>query len=230
MIAPGPLVLKSLRGSDMEGPTPVRGGLAKQSEALGQPIVRRITRVVIGSIVMLALGVPTGYAGDVERHAGETIGAYAKRLLPPTTELSTRPVEVNLGALGKATVLLFIPSKGVANYTGWVLVPSSAAATDYKRYVLPPLKVVDGIFEIDVKSVFAADVDGDGSPDLCVLASFYRDGSGDEPYTTTDCFGWTSSRFHLIDTAPQSVGLKNAAAVRSHFTKKPMPRSNLALP
>ena len=229
MTAPAPMDRKSLRGSDMEGSTLVRGRLGMESEALGQRLVRR-TRVVIGSIVMLALVAPTSYAGDVDRHARETIHAYAKRLLPPSTELSTKPVEVNLGALGKAIVLLFSPSEGVANYTGWVLVPSSASATDYKRYVLPPLEIVDGIFDIDVKSIFAADADRDGSPDLCVLARFYRNGSGEEAYTATDCFGWTGSRFHLIDTGSQSVGLKNAAAVRAYFAKKPMRRSNLAPP
>jgi hypothetical protein len=103
--------------------------------------------------------------------------------------------------------------------------PSALAPADsnaYKRVILPPLKVADGLFEIDVKSVFAADVDGDGSPDLCILSSYYRDGSGEKAYPATDCFAWTGSGFHLLDTAPMSVGLKNAKAVRAHFAKQPI--------
>jgi hypothetical protein len=40
--------------------------------------------------------------------------------------------------------------------------------------------VAPGLFEIEVKSVFAADADGDGSPELCVLSHYYRNGTGNE--------------------------------------------------
>ncbi len=150
------------------------------------------------------------------------------RILPSRAELSAKPVDVNLGQLGKVVVVLFQADRDASNYTGWVLLPSSESTT-YKKSVLPPLVEVEGRFSVDVKSIFAADADGDGAPELCILSQFHPYGTRDA-YLSTDCFQWKQGRFGLmVDAGTSSLGLKNAKAVRAHFAKHPI-KSTPALP
>jgi hypothetical protein len=173
-------------------------------------------------LFLVKLAAP-GHAGNLERRQDETLPAYAKRILPSGAELASKAVELKLGALGNVSVILFMPNKDATNYTGWVLIPEASDARSYRKVVLPPLTVANGLFDIDVKSIFSADVDGDGNPELCVLSHYYRNGSGEEPYPATDCFRWSGKKFELVEaSAPLSVGLRTAKAVRTHFAKHPV--------
>jgi hypothetical protein len=175
--------------------------------------------------IVAVLGLPVGIrarADEGARGPHESIEAFAKRILPPHSELSTKPVDVTLGPLGKAGVVLFVPMGDVANYTGWVFLPGDGGT--YKKFVLPPLETDAGQFDVEVKAVFAADADGDGVPELCVLSHYYRNGSGPDGdmWFETDVFRWDTIRFLPFPSAVKaSLDLKNAKAVRAYFAKHP---------
>lgn len=159
---------------------------------------------------------------DLAKRPGESSEAFGTRLLPSGAELSSKPADVNLGPLGKVVVILFRPKQNSFNYTGWILLPPSSGSQSYKKSTLPPLSIADGRFSVEVKSIFAADVDADGAPDLCVLAQFHEFGTR-EGYLSTDCFRWKQGHFYLIDEAGEkTLGLKNAKAVRAYFAKHPL--------
>ncbi|HVT07749.1 MAG TPA: hypothetical protein VHO67_09830 [Polyangia bacterium] len=165
------------------------------------------------------------HATDLDRRPGESVTSYAGRLLPPGSELASNAVELKLGTLGKVTVILFTPDKEVANYTGWVMVPTGPTPVTYRKVVLPPLTTAEGLFDIEVKSIFATDVDADGVPELCVLSQYYRNGSGEKAYPATDCFRWKGEGFGLVEASgPLTVGLRDAKSVRSYFLKHPIKR------
>ena len=180
-------------------------------------------RSIFAVVVLATSFVTPARADEVARGARESIEAYAKRVLPPHTELSTKPVDVVLGPLGKAGVVLFVPLGDVANYTGWVFLPGASGS--YKKIVLPPLETDAGQFEVEVKAMFAADADGDGTPELCVLSHYYRNGSGPDGdmWFETDVFRWDATRFVLFPEAVKaSMGLKNAKTVRTSFAQHPV--------
>jgi hypothetical protein len=105
-------------------------------------------------LLLLQLTAP-GHAADPERRSREALSAYVERLLPTGSELAGKAVELKLGTLGKVTVILFRPNEDATNYTGWVLVPEGPNGRASRKVVLPPLTVANGLFDIDVKSIFA---------------------------------------------------------------------------
>jgi hypothetical protein len=160
---------------------------------------------------------------DLARRPGESTDAFGTRVLPPGATLSSKPIDVSLGPLSKVVVVLFRPMQNSFNYTGWVLLPPSDGAQDYKKSVLPPLAIADGRFSVEVNSIFAADVDADGVPELCILAQCHEFGTR-EAYLSTDCFRSNRGRFDLVPEAGDgTLGLRNAKAVRAHFAKHPLP-------
>lgn len=188
----------------------------------------RVSRALVAAFVALALASRASRAAeDLTRRPGEAAEAFGTRLLPPGAALSAKPVDVNLGPAGKAVVVLFRPKQNSFNYTGWVLLPPVSGTQPYNKLVLPPLSVADGRFSVEVRSIFAADVDADRAPDLCVLARFHEFGTRDA-YLSTDCFRWTRDHFDLLDEAGEkTVGLKNAKAVRAYFVKHPLRAASL---
>ncbi len=174
-------------------------------------------------LLLVLLARPGRAADSLARRTAETTQAFAKRLLPPQAELSAKPVAVKLGPLGKVVVVLFLPNQDASNYRGWVLAPQAQEGLWYKKIPLPPLTVADGRFSIEVMSIFAADVDADGSPELCVLSRYHEYGSRDDADLSTDCFRWNQDHFDLlVDSGIKSLGLKNARAVRTYFAKHPL--------
>ena len=137
--------------------------------------------------------------------------------------LAAKPVDLTLGGLGKVIVVLFRPEGDTFNYSGWLMVPASSDSLSYRRLLLPRSDAGQGRVGIDVKSIFSADVDSDGEPELCILSQEYEYGTGDAPYFATDCYHRTRDTLELIEAlAPLSIGLKNAKAVRAHFAKHPV--------
>lgn len=188
------------------------------------------TRALVVVLLLFVCLASRASAGGTDRRPGESVPEYAQRLLPTGSELATRPVDLTLGSLGKVIVVLFTPANEEANYTGWVMVPQGTDGKAYRKAVLPPLTAASGLFDIEVKSIFSADVDGDGSPELCVLSRYYRNGSAEKAYPATDCFHSTGQAFELVKASgPATVGLSNAKAVRRHFARHPI-KSDSGLP
>lgn len=184
------------------------------------PAIRRAatgTLALLGPLLLLA---GRSHAAEISRHPQEPLVAFAKRLLPAGMEFATKPVELKLSPLGKVAVVLFRPTDGSSNYTGWVLVPEPAAPNSYRKEALPELALANGLFEVEVKSIFAADADADPGQELCVIYSYYRSGSGEEGGHATEVYKWARDHFIRLDAAGDSVvGLRNAKQVRAKFGK-----------
>jgi len=186
--------------------------------------VRALRRAMIGTLALvgpLLLLAGRSRAADLSRHPHEPLVAFARRLLPAGMDFATKPVELKLSPLGKVAVVLFRPTDGTSNYTGWVLVPDPAAPDSYRKEVLPELALANGLFEVEVKSIFAADADAEPGQELCVIYSYYRSGSGEEGGYGTEVYQWAQNRFVRLDAAGDSVvGLRNAKQVRAKFGKQ----------
>lgn len=158
-------------------------------------------------------------AGVVTRGADEPLGAFAQRLLPPDTRLVTDPVEVELPPLGRIGVILFREEDSTV-YTGWALVPEQGAARTFRKVVLPPPPFTDGLFGVEVKSVFAATVGSGPGRDLCVLYEWYRFGTGTEDGHDSEVYRWTGSAFERRAGVERAVaGLTTAGKVREKLKR-----------
>ncbi len=173
-----------------------------------------------GLVAALALSVATAHASEtIARRSGEALSAFAERNLPPQTELATKPVEVPFPPLGKVAVVLVRPAGSSSNYTGWVLAPTDRPGA-YRKEVLPPMELAEGLFEVEVQSVFTAEGGGEPSPKLCVLYSYYRTGSGEEGGHATEVYGWRAGAFVRFQELGETLnGLKNARQVRARLKK-----------
>ena len=176
--------------------------------------------MVLRALAALAVVATSARAEDtLSRRQGESLSAFAQRSLPPQTELAAKPVEVSLPPLGKVAVVLARPQGSSSNYTGWVLVPSDRPGA-YRKEALPPMELAEGLFEVEVKSVFAAGGPGEPRRKLCVLYSYYRTGSGEEGGFATEVYGWSKGAFvRLPDVGESLTGLKNAQEVRARMGK-----------
>ena len=183
----------------------------------------RLSRTTLAVVAFLLSASGARASEDLARHPGEPVSSYGKRLLPRGMTLAAKPVDLTLGGLGKVIVVLFRPEGDTFNYSGWLMVPASSDSLSYRRLLLPRSDAGQGRVGIDVKSIFSADVDSDGEPELCILSQEYEYGTGDAPYFATDCYHRTGDTLELIEAlAPLSIGLKNAKAVRAHFAKHPV--------
>ena len=89
--------------------------------------------------------------------------------------------------------------------------------------MLPAISAGSGRLDYDILSVFTADTDGDGAPELCVLSEINEVGKGDagRPMYDTDIFKWSMGAFTLVkqDDKRPLFGLRNAKAVRARLNK-----------
>ena len=111
---------------------------------------------------------------EVVRSPGEAAPQFARRIIPSGAELAFDPVEVPAGPPGSRLVILFRNSTSLSNYTGWILSPSDGDPTRYRKVVLPAMDEAAGLFDINVKAVFAAEAGGSSGPALVVLYQYYR--------------------------------------------------------
>jgi hypothetical protein len=168
-------------------------------------------------------------AGTIVRKPGETPEQLAARILPTGADTLTKPLEFELGPLGKVVLVLYqvdsddpVFTKDPSVYRGLVLIPRGKP-DNYRIEPLPSQSAGAGTLMYEVKSVFAADADGDGAPELCVLSEAREAGAGDtgNSHTDTDIFKWSGSRFTLMDqdnSRPLS-DLRTAKAVRAKLKK-----------
>ena len=179
----------------------------------------------LGVVAALALSVSCVQAngvhadGAIGRRSGEALSAFAERTLPAKMDLATKPVEVVVPPLGKVAIVLMRPEGSTSSFTGWVLVPTDRPGA-YRKESLPPMELAEGLFEVQVESVFTARGGGDLDPKLCVLYSYYRTGSGEEGGHATEVYGWRSGAFVRLPKVGEGLtGLRNAREVRARLGK-----------
>jgi hypothetical protein len=165
----------------------------------------------------------------VTRRPAETPEQLGARVLPSGAQTITPPVEFELPPLGKVVLVLYdLDSADPAVladpsiYRGIVLVPDVKPAT-YRIERLPSLAAGFGTLMYEVKSVFAADADGDGAPEICILSEIAEVGAGDSgrAHTDTDLFKWTGSAFVLMRQSDKRplYNLPDAKAVRARLKR-----------
>ena len=153
------------------------------------------------------------------RSPGESAAQFAKHVIPPGNEPAFEPVELSCGPPGSSVVLLFRGAASASNYTGWVLYPSDGESARYRKAVLPPMDEAAGLFDITVKSVFAADATP--APALIVLYQYYRTGSGSDPHYASYVYRWVNGAFTVDSKASASlVGLDTERKVRSKLNTR----------
>ena len=165
----------------------------------------------------------------VLRQPGETPEQLAARLLPPGATTITTPLEFEMPPLGKVVLVLYqagsddpVVVSDPSVYRGLVLVPDGQSGS-YRIEPLPRQKDGAATLMYEVKSVFTADADADGAPELCVLSEITEAGTGDsgKPHTDTDLFKWSGSGFTLVEQGDKRplYNLRNAKAVRARLKK-----------
>jgi len=168
----------------------------------------------------------------VVRQPDEQLDQLAGRILPSGAETITKPLELDFPPLGKVILILYQLSSedpGLVSdpsiYRGWVLVPDEKQGT-YRIEPLPSQKDGAATLMYQVQSVFAADADGDGAPELCILSEITEAGGG-KSYADTDLFKWSGSRFTVVKQSDRRplYNLRTAKAVRDRL-KKMRPRSS----
>jgi len=152
----------------------------------------------------------------VVRSPGEAAPQFARRVIPSGAELAFEPVELTAGPPGPSLVILFRNSTSLSNYTGWILSPSDGDSTRYRKVVLPPMDEAAGLFDINVKAVFAADAGGSPGPALVVLYQYYRTGSGGDPGDAAYVYRWKDGSFTVDSQASAAlVGVRSESAARA---------------
>ena len=167
---------------------------------------------------------PSNGPETIVRKPGEKPDQLAARILPAGAETITKPLEFELGPLGTVVLVLYQVSpddpvfiNDPSVYRGLVLIPSGKQ-DNYRIQPLPSQSAGAGVLMYEVKSVFAADADGDGSPELCILSDTREAGDTGRSHTDTDIFKWSGSGFKLVeqdDSRPLS-DLRTAKAVRAN--------------
>ena len=166
-------------------------------------------------------------AGSIVRTTGETPEHLSVRVLPKGAQTIATPLEFEFQPLGKIVLVLYQMGRDDPRdendpsvYRGRVLVPSGTPKT-YRIEELPSMKEGAGTLMYENKSVFAADADGDGLPELCVLSEITEVGTAGRSYTDTDIFKWSGTKFRLVkqgDNRPL-YNLRTAKAVRAQLKK-----------
>lgn len=153
---------------------------------------------------------------EVVRSPGEAARQFARRIIPSGAELAFDPVEVPAGPPGSRLVILFRNSTSLSNYTGWILSPSDGDPTRYRKVVLPAMDEAAGLFDINVKAVFAAEAGGSSGPALVVLYQYYRTGTGRDPGDAAYVYRWMDGSL-TVDTKASAalLGVRSESAARA---------------
>jgi hypothetical protein len=151
-------------------------------------------------------------------------------VLPTGAHTITKSLELELPPLGRVVLVLYeLDSEDPKDradpsiYRGLVLIPEGRPA-NYRIEPLPSQPDGLGTLMYDVQSVFAADADGDGAPELCILSEITEVGAGDNgrPHTDTDLFKWSGSGFVLVRQSDKRplYNLRDAKTVRARLKKR----------
>jgi hypothetical protein len=171
-------------------------------------------RALFLTTAVLILGSSAGAQEVIKRKPGESLQVFAKRIIPPKTDLVHTVIEGKFGGFANAVVLFFDNTdKLSAGFTGWVLALNADGS--YKKYILPAIEAIPGQFEFSINSVFFANADKDPQLELIVLYEQYRNGTGEDPFHAAFVYHWDGNAFvSLRNVEPKLNKLTTAKAVR----------------
>lgn len=184
---------------------------------LGLRRSRAYRRPVVSILLLALLLIPAGVRAQevLNRKAEESANDFAKRVLPPKTELAHKVLLGSFGPSRNNILLLFRPELESSNYIGWVLMPRDNSNSSYQKLVLPPMEEIPQHFDITVSSVLYANADKDKELELIILYEHYRTGSGNDIGNAAYVYDWNGQEFVVLDEISSKLaGLKTAPAVR----------------
>jgi hypothetical protein len=181
------------------------------------------------TIILVTLLLETLVFGQesLERKSGETLKAFAKRVIPKDQALSFPVVTRTFGPAANSIVIIFHPAdreghdkltESDSRYTGWALIPDKENSQTYRKWVFPPMGEPP-VFDITVKAVFCAQADRDKELELFVLYKRIKVGPYD-PYGNpvsyaVNVYDWNGKAFvEMDDVIFKLNGLKTEASVR----------------
>lgn len=137
------------------------------------------------------------------REAGETLDAFATRILPEGMQLAHPALEGDFGP-GAGNIVMLFGEKVPGAYAGWVLVPEGEA---YRQYEMPVPAHLWSWADWEVQAVTFAQVDADARPELLILSDFV---SGSGPNATrvrsTWVYRWRAGEFSYLAEVTEALG------------------------
>jgi hypothetical protein len=157
----------------------------------------------------------TWSAEFVQRESGESIQTFAQSALPKDVELVHPVVEVTVQKSSHAVVAIYRDKNQSTNFSGLVLFPEEKSQK-YRVTHLAPMKEADGLFDIEVKSVFTAKTKLHNNYGLVILYSYYRLGSGEESGNAAYFYYLDGDSWKIDEgLSERLVGVKNAKQARA---------------
>ncbi|BBA33941.1 hypothetical protein sS8_1987 [Methylocaldum marinum] len=159
----------------------------------------------------------TWSAEFVQRKSGESIQTFAQSVLPRDAELVHPTVEVTIQGSSRAVVAIYRDKKQSTNFSGLVLLPEEKSQK-YQVTHLAAIKEADGLFDIEVKSVFTAKTKHHDNNGLVVLYSYYRLGSGEENGDAAYFYYLDDGSWKIDEElSDRLVGVKNAKQAKTRL-------------
>ena len=185
----------------------------------------RVTALALAGLLPLWLDMVTTVAQaqdvtlpqTVERRPGTSDESLARSVLPAGASLAHAPVRVDLGAppFGKALVALYRPKDGTT-YSGAVLLPDTGSSGRLRVTALPDVREADGLFDLEVVSVFTTPAANGDRRSLVVLYRYYRLGSGETPRHAGYVYAWADGGWTIDDAATRRlVGARDVRQARA---------------
>lgn len=150
-----------------------------------------------------------------QRKSGESIQIFAQSVLPKDAEIVHPIVEVTIQGSLRAVVAIYRDKKQSTNFSGLVLIPEEKPK-NYQITYLAPMKEADGLFDIEVKSVFTAKTKRHDNNGLVVLYSYYRLGSSEESGDAAYFYYLDDGSWKIDEElSDRLVGVKNAKQAKT---------------
>jgi hypothetical protein len=148
---------------------------------------------------------------------GESLQAFAERIIPKEHVLAHKPITGTFGPSENNIVVLYRKDtiRGDSPYTGWILIPEKEKAGTYRKENLPPMFEAADLLNIHVISVFTAQADKDVELELFVIYECTPAHPDSSRGYCVYVYDWDGKSFvDRDDVASKLHGLKTAAAVR----------------
>lgn len=167
-------------------------------------------------LILLTLICFSAWGGEfIQRDSKQSITEFAKSVLPEGAELIHPVVEVSLKEPSNIIVAIYRDKSQATNFSGLVLIPGDKAL-EYRETHLPPMKEADGIFDIAVKSVFAAKTKSTNNKGLVVLYGYYRLGSAGENGSAGYFYTLDDNTWKIDDSLSEKLeSVKNAQQAKA---------------
>jgi hypothetical protein len=137
----------------------------------------------------------------------------ARSVLPENSTLTHKAVELDLGKLGRAVIVIFRTSPQNTTYKGLIVLKKLRGAPQ-QAAKLPDMREADGLFDTEVKTVFSIASDNEDK-ELVILYTYYRLGSAEEPGHAGYVYRWSGNAWEIDDDKSRLlVGTSNASQAR----------------